>query len=74
MNVRSVEWRYGKEQIAINKNGRWALVQHWSFLVLKLTCCTVYMYAYISVTLYTNLELQKAESFCKTRVAINVFE
>jgi len=29
---------------------------------------------YILVTLFTNLELQKAESICKSLAAINVFE
>jgi len=29
---------------------------------------------YILVKLFTNLELQKAESVCKTIAAINVFE
>jgi len=40
--------------------------------VLKVTCLTIYMY--ILVTLLTHLELQKAESVCKTIAAINVFE
>jgi len=54
----------------INCYDRWALVQHWGFLVLKVTCLTTYMY--IVVTLLTHLELQKAENVCKTVAAINV--
>jgi len=39
-----------------------------NFLVLKVTCLTIYMY--ILLTLFTNLELQNAESICKTLAAM----
>ena len=41
--------------------------QHWGFLVLEVTCWTLYHL----VTLLTPLRLQKAESVCKLKQLIS---
>jgi len=63
-----LNWRYGEEQIAITDAHLSSNGQHWSFLVLKVTCLTICMF--ILVTLLTHLELHKAESVCIAIAAI----
>ena len=67
-NVRSVEWRYGKEQSATT-DGRFELLSVENDLHDNRP-----IHIYILFTFLTHLELQKAESICKTIAAINVFE
>ena len=70
VNVRSVEWRYGEEQIATTDER--LSIPALERLSVENDLLAIYMY--ILVALLTHLELQTAESICKTIAAINVFE
>ena len=71
MNVHSVEWRYGEEQIATTDE-RLSTPALERPISVENDLLAIYMY--ILVTLLTHLEFQNAESVCKTIAAINVFE